>query len=773
MKKVTLFLFMFAISGYLLAQVPVISVRFANPTLNCNQLTYCVDVEFQSNTPDKRLFGMNTRFFFDYSVLEFNSFSNFQPGYGPMNPNPPMISTGGNASGSQLFNLFGPATYINGAVQLNNPSSPPIYISVNDWTRIFTVCFTVKNPEIFASGDFSPSLIWDLESNPLNGGFLPGSDGVVVTLVGVPPMESAPATENVIQFNWQYSATTSAPYGSPVVTNNIAPCLIMVANNDDFTPNTISSFEGGVAGNVLQNDLVNGFQPNPTQISLSIVNNGGLNGASLTFDGNLSVPAVTPAGNYTLIYRIGEYGNTDNFKDAQVLVHVADPQLQCPVSLVICFNQEPIQLGGAVPGGGVYSGNGVMNGVFNPVVAGIGTHFLTYCAVNPFTNQQLCCDFTIQVTDGQQLMLASGWSGISSYIMPANPTMSAVLSPAGQSVNLAYNLSGIYWPEMGINTLNEWNPYSGYITKTTTELALPICGSSLANTSFPMSAGWNIMPVLSASPYNAQDLFSGLNLLVAKEVAGTGVYWPAFNINTIGNLQPGKAYVINLTTPGVIDFSQQQKNSSTAAPENIGALNTPWNAVNFTPSSHLVAFNLSDNPLKVGDIIGGFTQDGLCAGLTEVKNTTQPFAISLHGNDIYSAEIDGFADGEIITFAVYRPSTGELYDLILSYNPSLNDGFFANNGLSEVNSLKLSSTGMVIIDSDQLLVYPNPTHGIFTVNGLAGETNIKVYNAYGKEVTKAKAMLPQTFDLTGLARGVYMIRISVDQKMYFRKLIIN
>lgn len=222
-----------------------------------------------------------------------------------------------------------------------------------------------------------------------------------------------------------------------------------------------------------------------------------------------------------------------------------------------------------------------------------------------------------------------------------------------------------------------------------------------------------------------------------------------------------------------IDFSQQQKNSSTAAPENIGALNTPWNAVNFTPSSHLVAFNLSDNPLKVGDIIGGFTQDGLCAGLTEVKNTTQPFAISLHGNDIYSAEIDGFADGEIITFAVYRPSTGELYDLILSYNPSLNDGFFANNGLSEVNSLKLTSTGMVIIDSDQLLVYPNPTHGIFTVNGLAGETNIKVYNAYGKEVTKAKAMLPQTFDLTGLARGVYMIRISVDQKMYFRKLIIN
>lgn len=45
------------------AQNPVFTVRLANPRYDCDAATYCVDVEFQSNTPNQRLFGMNVRFF--------------------------------------------------------------------------------------------------------------------------------------------------------------------------------------------------------------------------------------------------------------------------------------------------------------------------------------------------------------------------------------------------------------------------------------------------------------------------------------------------------------------------------------------------------------------------------------------------------------------------------------------------------------------------------------------------------------------------------------
>ncbi len=197
---------------------------------------------------------------------------------------------------------------------------------------------------------------------------------------------------------------------------------------------------------------------------------------------------------------------------------------------------------------------------------------------------------------------------------PHDPSMRSVLSPVDQSLGLIYNFEGIYWPEMGITTLNEWNPYSGYITKSINDVVLPVCGSPLSNSSLSMVSGWNLIPVLSAEPYNVEDLFSSLDITVAKDIAGTGVYWPAYQINTIGYFQPGKAYMVRLNSSGIADFGMQQKSSSLSTPEDINLLNTPWNAVTLTPETHLVAFNLTDNPLKTGDIVGGFTALGLCSG---------------------------------------------------------------------------------------------------------------------------------------------------------------
>ena len=44
----------------------------------------------------------------------------------------------------------------------------------------------------------------------------------------------------------------------------------------------------------------------------------------------------------------------------------------------LCFNAAPITLTGGLPVGGTYSGTGVSNGIFTPVIAGLGTHQLTY-----------------------------------------------------------------------------------------------------------------------------------------------------------------------------------------------------------------------------------------------------------------------------------------------------------------------------------------------------------------------------------------------------------
>ncbi|MBK8829767.1 MAG: hypothetical protein IPN60_02725 [Saprospiraceae bacterium] len=145
-----------------------------------------------------------------------------------------------------MFNFPGAAEFVNGAIQLVNLGPPPIILDTTAWSKLFQICFLVDDPN--ANLDtFCPSVVWDLEQNPLNGGFLAGDDGVVMTIVDPDPNnESLSADENVVQFNWQYIGNGQAPFGEPVdsVCSNINCTL----------PLTLLSFTGKASneGNLLQ-----------------------------------------------------------------------------------------------------------------------------------------------------------------------------------------------------------------------------------------------------------------------------------------------------------------------------------------------------------------------------------------------------------------------------------------------------------------------------------------------------------------------------------------
>jgi hypothetical protein len=190
---------------------PNITVRCANPTMNCTTYELCVDVEFQSDIANKELFGMNVRFFIDDKIKEFVAFRNFQGGYSAVTPNPANVSY--STSGIPWFNFTGGADYVNGAIQKTNSNATPIYISTSGWTKLFQMCFIVDSP----NGDethYCPPIVWDLESDPANGGFPSGSAGVVMTVVN--GSGSANALEHVDQFNWQYTGNGAAPFGEPI-----------------------------------------------------------------------------------------------------------------------------------------------------------------------------------------------------------------------------------------------------------------------------------------------------------------------------------------------------------------------------------------------------------------------------------------------------------------------------------------------------------------------------------------------------------------------------
>ena len=493
--------------------------------------------------------------------------------------------------------------------------------------------------------------------------------------------------------------------------------------------------------------------------------------------GGIFDPAAAGVGFHTITYTVGGVGS-NCYGSCEFVIDVKPlPQVDCPGDFEVCFKSPSILLNNAWPQGGVYSGAGVFfdGGFywFDPSV-GLGDFVITYCFTEPSTGCTNCCEFIITVYADHIIQLPEGWSGVSSFIAPDNPDITQVMYPIFNELIQIYNFNGLYWPDGGSNTLGNWDEYSGYFIKVSDDAVLPICGSEVFEKTVYLNEGWNIIPVLSSYPYDIVSLFTATSgFQIAKEIAGTGIYWPMFGINTIGMVKPGKAYLVRMSAPGSITYSLPAYGPSSGLTHDKENIISPWNNVVFTPSSHIVVFNLGEKVFETGDIIGGFTADGLCAGIISVDNVSSPFAINMFGDDPFTFEADGFAEGENIIYNLYRPSTGETFTLSVTYNPDMNTGLFENNGLSEVRTVKLTSTGLVEFNQVNIRIYPNPSQGIFNLSGFDGNAQITVLNTYGEEIIHDKLTLPGTLDLTGKPDGVYFIRIESNKGMFFEKLIVK
>ena len=85
----------------------------------------------------------------------------------------------------------------------------------------------------------------------------------------------------------------------------------------------------------------------------------------------------------------------------------------------VCLDWPAFELTGGWPEGGEYSGPGVDNGWFNPSVAGIGTHTITYTYTD-LNNCENFADETILVDPCTGVNDITGQSGIKIYPNPTN-----------------------------------------------------------------------------------------------------------------------------------------------------------------------------------------------------------------------------------------------------------------------------------------------------------------------------------------------------------------
>ncbi len=385
-------------------------------------------------------------------------------------------------------------------------------------------------------------------------------------------------------------------------------------------------------------------------------------------------------------------------------------------------------------------------------------------------------DYTINVVqpivETQSIYLSQGWNGLSSYLDPTDNSMEDIFAEVEEDLIIVQNMTDVYWPGQSINTFTGWDSNTGYQVKMNSSAWLNIHGNLIVPPLVELNEGWNMMPVYSPCMVDPDDFFapSPDDVILVKDVAGTGVYWPGMSINTLDKMIPGKSYLALMNKNTTLNFSACSKNEEPEyhAPE-IPKFN--GKVVQTTSATHTIAFADGDYQFNIGDAIAAFTADGQYAG--SMLWTEESRVITLFGDDPFTAEKEGFDEGGKIYFSRLDSKTGEITYPEFKINSTQfnHDGTFHENGLSVISGI--STTGIKNAVGPEVVVYPNPVNDILNIKSDALILKIEVFSRQGMKIMEIEAgnTMETKLNAGQLPAGIYSIIIHTDDTITDQKFV--
>jgi hypothetical protein len=277
----------------------------------------------------------------------------------------------------------------------------------------------------------------------------------------------------------------------------------------------------------------------------------------------------------------------------------------------------------------------------------------------------------------QSIPLYSGWNifslavapegdqDLSKILTPIIPVLVKVIDEEGRSIVKLFG----NW----VNSIGNWQATEGYHINVSQNVTLQVTGMEISTPlPIPLKAGWNIMsyPCLSVSK-DAKSVLQSLidsNYLV-KVINEQGQslvkIFGNWN-NSIGNMNPGEGYLINVNTNCTLTMSCTGAPLASAAstqpiePRYFASDKTgnPFEPMNI----FIVDARINSQPLTTGDEIAVYDGDQL-VGVSVLNNTlsiANPLEL-IAGNDDGSG--NGFREGHTMRYQVWRSSTGETFPI--------------------------------------------------------------------------------------------------------------
>ncbi len=132
---------------------------------------------------------------------------------------------------------------------------------------------------------------------------------------------------------------------------------------------------------------------------------------------------------------------------------------------ILCINSGVFDLSKDVPSGGVFTGPGVINGLFYPSIAGVGTHIITYDLINP-----IGC-----VADGQRVITVISDQSGGENLDIGEDNYPVCLNEGTIDLTQFPNIQAGIWSGTGV-TLNTFDPKVAGVGTTTLTYAVNVNG---------------------------------------------------------------------------------------------------------------------------------------------------------------------------------------------------------------------------------------------------------------------------------------------------------
>ncbi|NCA85525.1 MAG: hypothetical protein EOM83_08120 [Clostridia bacterium] len=186
-------------------------------------------------------------------------------------------------------------------------------------------------------------------------------------------------------------------------------------------------------------------------------------------------------------------------------------------------------------------------------------HVSLVLAASPMSGCQIAASDTVLLTfagGNQTILLTAGNNAMSTFINTGAKTFEEIIAPLQDKLLFAKVLGKVYWPQYGINTIGDYDGSSGYELLMSADTSFTLSGNNLSTTNYTLHTGWNFMPVPAPCPVSAQAIADvlGNNLVIIATLDGEQRFSPLQNINSLTQLEPGKAYFVKMNAAATFDF---------------------------------------------------------------------------------------------------------------------------------------------------------------------------------------------------------------------------